>query len=226
MRNYKLICQAFLLSICLFLINCSDDNGVKEILPRTPSNPTPANGSMITGIRCILIWECSHPEGKALTYDVYFGGNSTPGIFLTGISADSVNLSFLDYGHTYYWKVVAVDESNKSVSGPIWSFATPPYIDVPPEIPSAPIPANGQTGVSRTATLYWHCISPADLVYFDVYLCNDSIPNIMASNQFNPQFSPDTLRDSTLYFWRIVARTTHYETTGPIWHFTTGSVTN
>ena len=92
--------------------------------PNAPSNPSPADGETNVSITTDLSWQCSDPDGDALTYDVYFGTSSTPPKVASNISSTTYDPGTLQYSTTYYWKIVAWDSNGASTSSPVWSFTT------------------------------------------------------------------------------------------------------
>jgi len=93
--------------------------------PNTPSNPSPSNNATNQPLTVTLSWNCSDPDGDALTYDVYFGTSSNP---TTEISNNQSGKTFsknnLSAGTMYFWKVVAKDSKGATTEGPVWKFTT------------------------------------------------------------------------------------------------------
>jgi hypothetical protein len=223
MRAFLSLCGALVL-LALVIVSCSDDTTTGPTLPRVPSNPSPADGDSIFLTNFFLNWDCSHPEGKMLNYDVYFDTISPPRLYRTRHWADSLEIAYVMRGKNYYWKVVAVDENYISASGPIWSFVIGQYRDFPPNPPSSPDPADGDTAISINVGLRWACIDSGgeQLLLYDIYFGTDSLPPLIASNRNGRQYNPGQLSVSTTYFWKIVAKdSSEHEAEGPIWHFTT-----
>src|SRR4030067_3599535 len=123
-------CGALALS-ALIVTGCSDDNVSGPMLPRMPSNPSPANGDSIFMTSIYLKWDCSHPDGKVLSYDIYIDTISPPRIFRTHHWTDSLLVAELNRGSTYFWKIVAADENYNTTSAPTWQFAVGPPRDFP-----------------------------------------------------------------------------------------------
>jgi serine protease len=91
--------------------------------PYAPHNPTPSNGAINVATNTSLSWIDSDPDGDALRYSVYLGTTSNPQLVASNIGVNFYKPSSLNYGTTYYWKVVASD-GVKSTEGPVWHFKT------------------------------------------------------------------------------------------------------
>jgi hypothetical protein len=151
--------MAFVLVLpCLF--GCGEDTVAPDPTPtnHAPGQPAinttagaPADGATDVSISQILYWQCSDPDGDALTFDVHFGQSSPPAAVSTGQSGESYNAGTLAYSTLYYWKIVAKDPGNKTTSSAEWSFTT---MDAPVETVSAPDaptgPASGETGANSS----------------------------------------------------------------------------
>jgi uncharacterized protein YegL len=98
-------------------------------------------------------------------------------------------------------------------------------VDIPPNTPSSPTPANRTTNVLITTNLSWTGgdIDTGDTVTYDVYFGTTTTPTTkISSNQTATTYNPGTLASNTHYYWKIVAWDSYGETTtGPIWNFQT-----
>jgi PKD repeat protein len=103
------------------------------------------------------------------------------------------------------------------------------YIDYghPPVSPSSPNPSNGATGVSTSLTLTWSCTDPdaGDQLTYDIYFGTSENTLVqIVSNLTTSSISRSSLSQGVTYFWRVVAKDNHgNSTTGPIWSFTIGT---
>ena len=126
-----------LLSVALFF-GCSDsptDGGETPSTqpPVAPSNPSPAVGD--TAITRIpqFIWSCSDADSDSLHYYVRLKTDSlitAADNIIIGAIVDTFytySSGYLDFNTTYYWQVVAGDNSGNTTSGPIWNFTTIPF---------------------------------------------------------------------------------------------------
>jgi len=97
------------------------------------------------------------------------------------------------------------------------------YISLPPSTPSNPSPSDGSSQVSIDANLDWDDCTGA--TSYDVYFATASPPiyyaNTTASHYDLPQLEYDTS-----YYWRVVAKNTTGDTSGPEWQFRTQSMLN
>ena len=91
--------------------------------PYKPSNPNPEDGANDVPLDTTLSWTGGDPDGDPVTYDVYFGTTSPPEQVVNNQSETTYDPE-LEYSQTYYWKIVAWDDSGESTEGNIWEFAT------------------------------------------------------------------------------------------------------
>ena len=90
-------------------------------IPAQPYNPFPSNNALIyTDV--VLSWDCYDPDGDTLTYDIYFGIEEDPPLVNSGQSETSYNPGTLNEDTQYFWKVVAFDEHENSITGDVWNF--------------------------------------------------------------------------------------------------------
>ena len=92
--------------------------------PAVPSSPSPADGEGDRPLSNTLTWQCTDPEGLQIHYDIYYGQAGNPPLVATHHSSKSYVLGQLEYGPTYYWKIVAKDDYGNQTDGPVWSFRT------------------------------------------------------------------------------------------------------
>jgi len=92
--------------------------------PTVPGSPDPQHQSADRSTLCVLSWSCTDPESDRLLFDIHFGTSENPARVATGIEARTWQCPPLQYGITYFWKIVAKDPYNAEVSSPVWSFTT------------------------------------------------------------------------------------------------------
>ena len=105
--------------------------------PNTPSSPSPANNAIGVSINADLSWSGGDPDaGDIVTYNVYFGTNSTPpfketiGPYAANQTSMNYTLETLSYNTTYYWNIVARDNHGVTKEGPLWDFTTEAEITI------------------------------------------------------------------------------------------------
>lgn len=108
----------------LLLFSCTTTQLSSNNSPFAPYNPNPVDNAIDVSINPTLSWDCSDPDGDILTYDIYFGTTNPPSLIESDYSITSYDVGPLDYGTTYYWKIVARDGKGGVSSSPVWSFTT------------------------------------------------------------------------------------------------------
>ncbi|MFY9705888.1 MAG: right-handed parallel beta-helix repeat-containing protein, partial [Desulfobacterales bacterium] len=129
--------------------------------PFAPKSPNPANGAVrvaaIDGILTVS-WLGGDPNPwDTVTYDIYFGDAAANLVIIhTDTDVTSAQMSGLLTGTTYYWQVVARDNTGAETQGPVWHFTTdgPPSDLVVADVTWAPSEnlAAGQT-ITFTGTI-------------------------------------------------------------------------
>jgi len=185
--------------------------------PNLPTNPVPTNGAVNRPLTQTLAWQCTEPNGHAMTFDVYFGTSTPPPLVASNIATLSYNPGLLASTTTYYWIIVARDSYGLERSGPTWSFST--KANSPPGAPLNPSPIDHGAS-DPTPVLVWFA-TDVDLqpLTYDVYFGSTSPPPLVASGLTDRQYEPGTLAIGQ-YFWRVVASDGLASTSGPTWQFT------
>ncbi len=204
------------LVILLVLSGCA-------LLNRPPivGNPHPKNGESDVPLNVFLIWNASDPDGDELTFDLYFGQSSYPPLLISNLHENSYELSELDHGRVYYWKVVVRDSRGAVVTSPIWHFRT---YNSPPSVPKNPHPYDGALDVQRNVILSWSdCEDPeGDEVFYNVYMGRspDSL-NLVGNMIEDNTFDPGYLENGVTYYWKVEAVDDRGDkSSGPLWRFT------
>ena len=93
--------------------------------PYAPHDETPTNTSINVPLTALLSWVGGDPDaGDLVTYDVYFGTSSAPSKAMSNQSNTSYDPGNFGYNTTYYWRIVAWDNTNASTVGDLWHFTT------------------------------------------------------------------------------------------------------
>jgi len=94
--------------------------------PDAPADPHPADEAIdvqTTGV--YLTWSADDPdESDALTYNIYFGTHTDPGLVATDLTETSWALPSLEHDTVYFWRVSATDSHGEVTFGPTWTFTT------------------------------------------------------------------------------------------------------
>jgi pimeloyl-ACP methyl ester carboxylesterase len=93
-----------------------------------------------------------------------------------------------------------------------------------PNIPRNPSPADGSTNQPIAVNLSWSGgdPDPTDSVSYDVYYGTTGDPPLVSSDQPVVTYSPPSSNHHTFYYWRVVAKDNHgNSTSGPVWTFLT-----
>jgi hypothetical protein len=93
--------------------------------PYKPGSPSPSDGATNVSINADLSWSGGDPDaGDTVTYNVYFGTNSSPPLVSENQLENTYDPGILNYSTQYYWRIVAKDEHGASNESEIWSFTT------------------------------------------------------------------------------------------------------
>jgi hypothetical protein len=107
--------------------------------PNVPSDPNPEDGAIDIGKKTHLSWTGGDPDpGDKAIYDLYFGKDAEPGLFVSDLQMPNYKPDTLDNFTQYFWYVVAKDENGGITPGPVWTFTTNDCDHDPPGQPSGP----------------------------------------------------------------------------------------
>ncbi|MCP4706729.1 MAG: hypothetical protein GY865_19195, partial [candidate division Zixibacteria bacterium] len=194
--------------------------------PNVPSLLTPTdNATDIIAFDITLSWIGGDSNaGDVVVYDVYCDTVNPPTRLFTRTADTSIDIDRLSIEQTYYWKVIARDSRNGVTEGPVWQFTT---INTPPQIPSYNLPLNNSAIVPDNVYLSWQEAIDRDtddtIVDYDIYFGTSATPPLFAANQTELFYPLGVLAPSTVYYWKILARDNHGNTSidSPVWTFTT-----
>jgi len=203
----------------------------RNLPPKIPGNIFPASDTTDIPIKITFIWSGGDPNDKDhVSYDFYLKADDPqPELVASELSDTLIYYDSLSYNTTYYWKVVARDESGETSSSPVWSFRTRFGQNRSPRMPANPQPENGNPSFSiENAILQWSGGDPDSfsVVVYDVYFGTkiDSLA-LLSDSQSDTFLALKVLNFNTRYYWKIVARDNYgLSTEGPVWHFTTEPV--
>lgn len=121
-----------------------------------------------------------------------------------------------------YWISVIVNDGRAIDSDSVQFTVVLP--NSPPATPYDPQPPHGSYNNPTSLTLSWSCFDPdGDEIKYDFYFGGtDFSTALMQSDLVEAQFTLDGLNSDVIYYWKIIARDDHGNTTsGYTWHFRT-----
>ena len=178
----------------------------------TFSDFSPPDKSKDISLAPTLSWSASDPDpDDTLTYDVYFGTESSPPLRVSNQTSANYQPGPLSAGTVYYWRIVARDNHGGETVLPTPSFTT--FNNMPQFLGFSP--SHMDTGVSLSPTLSWSVTDsdPGDTLTYNIYFGKTSPPPLVLSNQTETTYQPTGLSSETRYYWKIVARDNHGGTT-------------
>lgn len=96
-------------------------------------------------------------------------------------------------------------------------------IEIAPSVASEPYPADAETDVRTELTLGW---KEGENVHKNVIYFGTSNPPDSVNIQFADTYQPEELQENTTYYWKIDEVNGFGRADGPVWSFTTGSVSS
>jgi YVTN family beta-propeller protein len=100
-------------------------------VPNRPHSPSPDSGATGQLLGTVLSWKGGDQDtGDAAHYDVYIGTDTQPPMVVASLADSAYTPGDLAYDSTYFWRIVAKDNSGDSIVGPLWLFETAEQIVV------------------------------------------------------------------------------------------------
>jgi len=168
--------------------------------------------------RATLAWVSDRSE----TYDLYFGMDPDPGIFLSNLLQNQVLIDGLAPNQQYYWRIVAINEFDRT-EGDTCVFKTDAlFMDAPQALfPLSPSEEN-----ALSIRFQW---SPAlcpygSQVYYALYVGETrslTEADIVVSNLTGTEYILNALSGSTDYYWMVRAESAYAAAVSSVFHFST-----
>jgi hypothetical protein len=169
--------------------------------PDVPNLTNPLNDSIDQPVDITLEWNCTDPDGDALTYDLYFGRNAEPQFYTNDIEGTTFNINGLEEGIKYYWKILAKDGRGGRTPSAVSNFTTEGI----PE-PVNATPTNNATDVMwDSVTLKWEVAGDGAGLYYDIYFGKDAVPGIYRIGHDATEITIGNLDRGQKYYWQVVA---------------------
>ena len=203
-------------------INSCEKKEEPNLAPEAPQLSSPANQAKDVNLNVTLSWKtATDPNGDAVSYNVYLGTEANPvNVIISGLKVTTYQPTLMA-NTTYYWKVVANDDSGGSKESTVWSFST--LNNAPSEV-TLNIPNDGATDIALDTILTWQASTDpdGDDITYDIYLGTEDPPVTKVSADQTSTTFQTTLGSNTIYYWKVVAKDNHGGVTESIvWHFET-----
>ncbi|MHC4212100.1 MAG: LamG domain-containing protein [Planctomycetota bacterium] len=186
-------------------------------------SPYPAYNAQNVCPDVILSWVPGDQAATVDGHDIYFGTSpddinvSTADPCVAAWDMNSWEPPTLEYGETYHWRIVEVNDTNTWEGDP-WKFT----VEIGVRNPN---PADGSKGLSIDTELSWtaSCLADSHEVFFGTDY--DDVNNMTVASATkslgDESYDPGPLDAGTWYYWRVdeVGDTT---VKGKVWSFKTG----
>jgi len=170
-----------------------------------------------------LEWECT----GGVSYHLYYWISDTASTAVENIQEKRHQLSFLEQGVTYNWKVVARNALGSAESD-VWQF-TVTESAVPPSLAHTPSPRNLSIDQDLTVTLSWgQPVVGAKPFTYDVYfgvapangMETRALRKILSDSP-NTSATVEDLDPGTHYIWQVISKNPWGVSASSIWTFMT-----
>lgn len=172
--------------------------------------------------RVDLSWSDAASNETGYTVERKVGINgSYAGIATLAANAMTYSDTGLNGASTYIYRVRAFNTSTASAYS---NEAAATTANTPPNVPSAPSPADHAGGQPVNLTLAWSGDDPdpSDTLTYYVYFGTNSDPPLVSTGQSLTNYTPEPLSHQKFYYWRVVATDNHENSSsGPVWSFVT-----
>ena len=170
--------------------------------PPSPSLLAPPNGASDRPSPITLRWSAPYADSSRVQLANYKGDYSfSPGdiVLDTTVSADSVGVSGLGLGQTYYWRVLG---KNVNQSGP-WSTTGVFYTSYPP---SVSLLQPGYAAQVSSADINCSWLQSGGVVAYELQVSTDQFynsPPVLDTIVQATSFRIDSLPKGGTYYWRV-----------------------
>jgi len=187
----------------------------------------PTNETIITEDKITLNWTCEDTDDKVenISFDLYFGKNSEPDLYMKGIRENSFNIERLDDDTTYYWSIIPSDLIGRGIClGGVRNFVVNTTYFIPRVF--LRYPENCSTIDDLTVNLSWVVRGPAvedKSTIFNVYLGTSSDNLFITGITHQNNFELSDMENDTTYYWTVIPYydSKEYYCNSGIWSFHT-----
>jgi hypothetical protein len=121
----KIILCLIVIALIIVFAGCSGKVRINLNAPSAPDSLNPATGATDAETTITLTWSVSvDPKGGTVRYDLYMGTTNTPERVAQDLTENTYQVSGLQNSTTYYWQVVAKNETGDSSKSALNSLTT------------------------------------------------------------------------------------------------------
>ena len=205
-------------------LDADDVAGIEAIYPAGGETPPAAPHSLDVvpnpaqpSSSLVLTWTDAASTETGFTVERSPNGSTTfVAIATLGANVTTFTNSGLAASTTYYYRVRAFNGAGPSGFSNTDAGTTAAPTS-PPAAPTSPLPANGATNVTAT-TVAWAAASGA--TSYDVYFGTAATPPFKGTTSAT-SLPVGKLAAGVTHYWRVVAKNSVGNTSGPTWSFTT-----
>jgi uncharacterized protein YjdB len=175
------------------------------VVPAIPVLLSPSNGAIDLDLSPSLQWNA---VTGVKNYRVQVSKESSFATILldnSSVSTNTLQLTNLEEGITYYWRVSSSNEAGSSSFSTVWNFQTKVTViaPVPPVLVS---PTDNSTGLATSLKLTWNPVPNANSYGIEVSK-NPDFSSLISkeSSLTSNEFTPSGLEEGTQYYWRVNA---------------------
>lgn len=187
----------------------------------SPTQSLPTNGATNSSIAPTLNWTAI---SSASSYLVEISTDATFTNLISAkntVTANSLGLTGLIAGTTYYWRVKANSDATSSEWSSVWSFTT-----AMAGAPTLASPANNTSSIALNSIFKWNSTGAA-LYEIEIATKNTFIASTIVAKNISLNtntFTPNTLKNRITYYWRVRSKSADGKTVSAwsaVWKFTT-----
>jgi hypothetical protein len=212
MRKSIIFFTILVLLVCLFSCNNDDNNTTQTPTAGTIQGQVTNETGDTVLVGAIVTTLPATSSVNTNTQGNYIISNVSPGEYTVTASKGGYKNSTVNIA------VIAGKTTIADIHLAIFKFNNPP------NAPTLLSPQNGAINQNTSITLNWTCTDPdSDILSYDLYFGTFNPPTIIISaNQTTTNFIKTGLDTSTIYYWKIIAKDNHGDSSiSSIYYFTT-----
>ncbi|GAB6188745.1 hypothetical protein JCM30566_04840 [Marinitoga arctica] len=151
-----------------------------------------------------IYWNAYDPDGDELYYEIYLGTSYNSLNKITTTTQNEYQLTDLEEGKTYYWKIIVFDNKGGTVESNIKSFTT----NSSPIFENNYYPINESFGIEKSVTLSWEAKdNENDILKYDIYFGENKFNlSKIATDYTYSNFNIGNLENNKTYYWKVTAK--------------------